>query len=143
MNDDTIMLLKECNAGCKYATNSIEQVMEFVSDDRFMAMIKEYNDKHIKIGDECHVMLNEIQKDEKEPKTLAKTFSWISTEVKLMMNDDSSKIADILLDGCHMGIKTICKNINHYTNASADSIAQAKRLVEVEQAFMIKLLDYV
>ena len=35
MIDDTKKLLKECNAGCKSATNSIEQVIEFVKDSEF------------------------------------------------------------------------------------------------------------
>ena len=36
MNLDTINLLKECNAGCKSATNSMEQVLPYVKDEKLM-----------------------------------------------------------------------------------------------------------
>lgn len=142
MNEDTIKLLKECNAGCKSATNSMEQVQPFIKDQNLKALIDEYNDKHIKIGDECHQMLNTLHEDEKDPHPMAKAFSWISTEVKLMMNDDTHKIADLMIDGCNMGIKSVSEYINKYKSASLESIDLAKRLVKLEQEFMDKLLIY-
>lgn len=142
MSNDTIKLLKECNSGCKSATNSMEQVQQYISDEGLKILIDEYNDKHIKIGDECHQMLNELDKDEKDPKPMAKAFSWISTEFKLMMDDNSYKIAEIMIDGCNMGIKSVSKYINKYKNASNESMELAKRLVRIEQEFMNELLKY-
>ena len=142
MNDDTIKLLKECNAGCKSATNSMEQVQSYLNDDSLKSLIDEYNDKHIKIGDECHQMLNEVHEEEKDPNPMAKAFSWISTEIKLMMNDNSHKIAELMIDGCNMGIKSISEYMNKYKAASQDSLGLAKKLIQVEQEFMNKLLVY-
>ncbi len=142
MNDDTIKLLKECNAGCKSATNSMEQVQSYLNDDSLKSLIDEYNDKHIKIGDECHQMLNEVHEEEKDPNPMAKAFSWISTEIKLMMNDNSHKIAELMIDGCNMGIKSISEYMNKYKAASQESLELAKKLVQIEQEFMNKLLVY-
>lgn len=33
MNEDTINLLQECNAGCKSATNSMEQVLPYIKNE--------------------------------------------------------------------------------------------------------------
>ncbi len=142
MNEDTIKLLKECNAGCKSATNSMEQVLQFNNNEELKNLINEYNDKHIKIGDECHQMLNEQGENEKDPSPMAKAFSWVSTEFKLMMNDNSHKIADVMIDGCNMGIKSVSEYINKYKNASTESMDLAKNLVKTEQEFMNKLLMY-
>ena len=142
MNDDTINLLKECNAGCKSATNSMEQVQQYINNENLKTLINEYNDKHIKLGDECHQMLNEIDEEEKDPNPMAKAFSWISTELKLMMNDNSHNIADLMIDGCNMGIKSVSEYINKYKTASSESMDLAKRLVKIEQEFMNKLLMY-
>ena len=58
MNTDTVYLLRECNSGCKCATNSMEQVMPFLKDKPHLRnLIEQYNDRHIKIGDECHALL--------------------------------------------------------------------------------------
>lgn len=142
MSNDTVKLLRECNAGCKSATNSMEQVLRYLDNEDLKNLIDEYNDKHIKLGDECHQMLNELDEEEKDPNKMAKTFSWISTEVKLMMDDNSQKIAELMIDGCNLGIKSLSKYINQYKNASNESVDLAKRLIKIEQEFMNELLKY-
>ncbi len=142
MNEDTINLLKECNAGCKSATNSMEQVKPHIISDSLKCIIDNYNDKHIKIGDECHELLNKYHEEEKDPEGIAKAFSWISTEMKLMIKGNSHEIADIMIDGCNMGIKSVSGYINKYKNASSESIDLAKSIVKIEQEFMNELLKY-
>lgn len=140
MNEDSINLLKECNSGCKSATNSMEQVLPYITNEQLKSIIIGYNDKHIKIGDECHQMLSEYHEEEKDPPVMAKAFSWISTEMKLMMNDNTHKIADLMIDGCNMGIKSVSEYINKYNAASKESMDLAKNLVKIEQEFMNDLL---
>lgn len=142
MNEDTINLLKECNAGCKMATNSMEQLQPFIENEKLKSIINEYNDKHIKIGDQCHQMLNGYHEEEKDPQVSAKAFSWISTKLKLMMNKHTHEIADIMIDGCNMGIKSVSEYINKYETASVESIDLAKKIVKTEQEFMNELLGY-
>src|SRR5690606_15257938 len=139
---DTIKLLKEVNSGCKSATNSMEQVLPFAKNEQLKNIINKYNDIHIKLGDECHALLNQVDKDEKDPSIMAKAMSWISTEVKLMINDDTHRIAELMIDGCNMGIKSLSEYINKYKSASPESIDLAKRLVRIEQDFMNELLPY-
>ncbi|NLP35099.1 MAG: hypothetical protein GX359_07890 [Clostridiales bacterium] len=142
MNEDTIKLLKEVNSGCKSGTNSMEQVMPIVKDEQLKAIIKKYNDIHIKLGDECHALLNKVDKDEKDPSAMAKAMSWISTEMKLMINDDANRVAELMVDGCNMGIKSLSQYINKYKAATPESIDLARRLVRIEQDFMNELLPY-
>lgn len=140
MNEDTIQLLEECNMGCKTATNSMEQVLPFTKDTDLKAIIEKYNDIHISIGDQCHEILNSSNEKEKDPPMTAKTFSWINTEIKLMVNDNNHKIADIMIDGCNMGIKSLSKYLNQYKAASEESINLVKNLIQIEQDFMKELL---
>ena len=142
MNEDTVSLLKECNSGCKMATNSMEQILPYIEDSKLKSMVVGYNDEHIKIGDECHNMLHEFQEEEQDPHITAKVFSRISTEVKLVINSDTHKIADLLIDGCNMGIKSLSEYFNKYNSASEESKDLAKRLIRVEQEFMKDLLEY-
>ena len=142
MDEQTINLLKECNAGCKSATDSMEQIMKYVEDEKLKELIDKYNQKHIKIGDECHDILNKMGFDEKDPSIMAKTFSFVTTEVKLMINDNSQKIAELMMDGCNMGIKSISEAINKYPDASKESISLANKLVKEEQKFMDDLKDF-
>lgn len=142
MYEDTIELLKECNSGCKSATNSMEQVYDFLKEGKLKETIKKYNRKHIELGDKCHALLNKENESEKDPDKIAKVFSWISTEVKLMVNDAESKIADLMVDGCNMGIKSLSKYRNKYKGASQESIEIVEELIEIEEDFMKELLVY-
>ncbi len=144
MKSDTICLLKECNSGCKSATNSMEQVMPFIEkDEKLYNLIKGYNDRHIKIGDECHELLNAVQEDEKDPHPAAKVFSWFSTEMKLMMDDTASHVASLMVDGCNMGIKSLSGYLNQYKNASEESRKLTRKLIDLEQEFQNELLNFV
>ena len=142
MNDDTIELLKECNSGCKNTTDSMEQVLSYTHDANLKALITKYNKKHVALGDKCHVLLNNADKSEKDPSMMAKVFSKLSTDAKLMMNDDAAKIADLMVDGCNMGIKSISKVLNQCLNASSESVGIANELIGIEKDFMNELLAY-
>ena len=105
MNEDTISLLKECNSGCKSATSSMEQVLGYVKNEKLAALIKKYDEKHIKAGDECHELLNQMNEKEKDPSKVAMLFAEMGTDMKLMLEKSAHKAADMLIDGCTMGIK--------------------------------------
>lgn len=140
--DETITLLHQVNAGCKTATSSMEQVMEYVEDVNLKREITQSNDEHIKIGEECHKMLNELNSEEKDPPVMAKVFSWLTTEVKMTIEDDSHQIAKIMMNGCNMGIQSLSEYINQNDKASEESIKLAKRLIAVEEKFMVDMKKY-
>ena len=144
MNRDTVCLLKECNSGCKSATNSMEQVMPFLKDKpNLRKLIEHYNDRHIKIGDECHALLNSVDLDEKDPPKIVKAMSWFSTEMKLLMDDTEQHVAGLMVDGCSMGIKSLSGYLNQYSEASDDCRQLTRKLIDLEQEFMQDLLKYV
>ncbi len=142
MNNDTISLLKECNSGCKNATDSMEQVMGLLHDQNLKTLISDFNQRHIKIGDECHQLLNNYGYDEKDPSPVSKVMSFISTEVKMMNDNNTKKAAEIMMDGCNMGIKTISGCINQYPLADYESKKLAEKLVALEQEFVDELKKF-
>lgn len=142
MNNDTICLLKEINSGCKMATNSLEQLHEYAEETSLKKLIEKYDKKHVEIGDKLHVLLNQGEKDEKDPSAMAKAMSYLTTEMKMMMEKDAHKIADILIDGCNMGIKSLNEYLNKYVDADAKSIALAKELISCEREMTEQLYGY-
>ena len=143
MQEDTIALLKQCNAGCKTATNSMEQMLPNVTNKDLQELIEKYNRMHIELGDEYHQRLEEYGSEEKDPTTMAKAMTWMTTGMKLLLNDDDNhEAASILMDGCNMGIKTVAENLNKYTEADIASINLARKLIKLEQDFAKDLLAY-
>ncbi len=142
MNSDTVALLKECDAGCKMGVDSIKQVRSYAEEGRLLAVIDKYLERHDDFGDKCHKLLNRAQETTQNPPKMASAFARISTDMKLMMEKDSHKIAEILIDGCNMGVKSVTEYINKYNKADEESVALAKELVEMEQKMSQDLLQF-
>lgn len=142
MEDDTRKLLEECNSGCRMGVNSIEQVSEYVKNEDLNEVIAKYKSKNQKLEQKSSEMLKEYGETGKNPGAAASAFSWITTEMKLMLKDDSSQIAKLLMDGCNMGIQSISEYQNQYKQASKESIGLAKDLVKTEEEFMKELKQF-
>ena len=68
--------------------------------------------------------------------------SWLKTNMKLTMNESDGTIADLITDGCNMGVKSLSRYLNQY--AAADEVSKdiAKRLINLEGQLAIDLRDY-
>ena len=53
-NQNTIELLKECDAGTKMAVASIDEVLDFVHDDNLKNLLTESKEHHETLGNELH-----------------------------------------------------------------------------------------
>lgn len=142
MNNDTKRLLEECSAGCKMAMNSMEQVEPEVTEDHLRQIIAAYRKKHEAIEGEAAARLNREGKPDKEASALASAFSWFTTEMKLMMKEDDHQIAKLMMDGCNMGIQSICQYQNRFTEAEPEAVSLAERLVHEEESFMKELKSF-
>lgn len=142
MRDHTVKLLKECDSGCKMAVNSMEQILAYVSDEKLKKVIGEYEQKHQDMEYEAFRQLSGFNETGKEPERMASAFSKISTDMKMMMKGDDRQAAKIMMDGCNMGIQSICGFKNQYAGASKESMALADRLIRTEEAFMAEMKPY-
>ena len=142
ISQDTVELLKECDAGCKMAIDSMEQISKYVSDDKLKTVIQKYNGAHIKMEEDIHRLLNMIGEEDKDPNPIAKASSWIQSEVKMMMNCDAKQAAHILTDGCNMGVKSLCKYKNQYKAAEEKSVQICDKLCDLETKMTYDLREF-
>lgn len=142
MEKQTVTLLKECNAGCKMAVNSMERLKDFLMNGDLEQTLMTYKEQHKKLEEESSKLLAELGESGQEPDKIASAFSWITTEVKLLVKDDSTQIAKILMNGCNMGIQSISECMNKCPDASRDSISVAKKLVKCEEKLMEDMKKY-
>lgn len=141
-NKDTICLLKECDAGSKMAVSSIDDVVEKVSDSAMKQLLQESKKHHEKLGNEIHAQLNKHGANEKEPAAMAKGMSWMKTTMKMSMDNSDATVADLITDGCDMGIKSLHKYMNEYTHADGTSKELCNKLIGIEEELKSKLEKY-
>ena len=139
---DTIKLLRECDAGIKMGTASIADVLDKVNDTKLKEMLENCKDQHQDLQKELESLLEEFHDDGKEPNPMAQGMSWIKTNVKLAMNDSDATIAELMTDGCDMGIKSLSRYLNQYDHADNSARKIARELITCESDLSSKLRQF-
>ncbi len=142
INNDTIELLRECNAGIKMGVASIDEVLDSVESHEFKSLLNSSKEEHQRLGSETHELLNKYHDDGKDPNPMAKGMSWLKTNFMLSMNDNDHTIADLITDGCNMGVKSLNKYLNKYEAADEKSKDIAKKLINMEHQLTIDIRPY-
>jgi len=142
INDDTIKLLKECNAGIKMGVSAIEEVVDKTSNRKLKEILNDSLDEHDRLGSETHELLNEYNDSGKEPNIMAKSMSWLKTNMMLSVNECDETVADLITDGCNMGVKSLSKYLNKYEAAEEKVKDIAKKLISMEAQLAIDIRPF-
>ena len=142
VEQDTIRLLRECDAGVKMGVASIDDVLEYVSDEEFKKLLIRCKDEHIELNDKVQKLLEEYHDDGKDPNPMAKGMSWMKTNMKLVMHESDATIADLMTDGCNMGVKSLHQYLNQYKAADEKSKDIAKKLINIEEKLTVDIRGY-
>lgn len=139
IESDTIKLLRECDAGIKMGVGSIEDVLDYVRDEKFRKRLSDCKEKHNQLKEDIQVLLAQYHDEGKEPGAMAKSMSWMKTNVKLVMHESDETIADLMTDGCNMGVKSLHKYLNQYKAADEKSKDISKRLINLEEKLAVDI----
>lgn len=142
IQEDTIKLLRECNAGIKMGVDSIDEILDETTDRMLIKMLRETMDEHKRLGSETHRLLNRYGDEGKDPNLLAKSMSWIKTNVMMAVDAGDNTIADLITDGCNMGVKSLSRYLNKYEAADEESKNIAKQLIACEAGLAEGLRAY-
>ena len=133
IESDTIKLLRECDAGIKMGVTSLDEVLDDVHDEKLEEALKEYREEHNELQSEILTLLEKYQDDGKEPNPIAKSMSWVKTNAKLVMDESDHTIADLVTDGCNMGVKSLNRYLNQYKAADEKTKNITKKLIRLEE----------
>ena len=142
IEQDTVKLLRECDAGVKMGVKSIDDVVEYVESDSFERRLRDCRREHEKLDGEIKEQLDRFKDTGKEPNPMAKSMSWMKTNVKLAVDNSDHTIADLMTDGCNMGVKSLNKYLNKYQAADEYSKDIAKRLINLEEKLAVDIRSY-
>ena len=139
---DTVRLLRECDAGIKMGLKAIDEVMNYAESEELKRSLDQCRDKHERLKKEIRELLDKYQDEGKEPGAVAKSMSWMKTEVKLAVNQSDGPIADLITDGCKMGIKSLSRYLNQFKAADEESKDITKRLIKQEEELAVSMRGY-
>lgn len=142
VEQDTVKLLRECDAGVKMGISSIGDVLDYVSSHELKRVLQDSTEEHDGLKADLQELLGEYHDEGKEPAAMAKGMSWIKTNVRLKMDESDSTVADLITDGCNMGVKSLSRYLNKYQAADERSKDIAKRIIKAEDKLCTDVRAY-
>lgn len=142
IEQDTVKLLRECDAGVKMGIKSIEDVLGHVKSDSLEKYLTDCKKEHEKLGEEIRELLDKYHDDGKNPNPVAQSMSWMKTGIKMAVDDSDATIADLMTDGCNMGVKSLNRYLNEYEAADEVSKDITKRLINLEERLAVDIRNY-
>ena len=136
---DTIRLLRECDAGIKMGIASIDDVMDRVKSGDFLRLLEKCKEGHQQLERDIRSNLARFGDDGKDPNPIAKGMSWMKTNVKLGLEGSDATVADLMTDGCNMGVKSLSKYLNQYRAADEKSKDLTKRVIGLEEQLAVDI----
>ena len=142
IEQDTVKLLRECDAGVKMGITSIEDVLDRVEGRAFHGKLTSCKKEHEKLKESIQAALDRFHDDGKNPNPMAKTMSTVKTNMELMMKPTDATIASLMTDGCNMGVKSLSKYLNEYAAADESAKDVCKKLIAMEEQLAKDLREY-
>lgn len=139
---DTVKLLRECDAGIKMGVASINDVINDVKSNDFKSLLYDCRNQHEKLQEEIDTLLDEHHDDGKNPNPMAKGMSWMKTNMKMAVDGSDKTVADLMTDGCNMGVKSLSKYLNQYKSADSKSKDITNRLIQIEDKLSTDIRQY-
>ncbi len=142
IEQDTIKLLRECDAGVRMGIVSIQEVADHAKSPDLRNMLNRSVTEHETLKTELRDLLNRYGDQGKAPNPIGRGMSWLKTNMMLGMNDSDQTIAREMTDGCNMGVKSLSRYLNQYPAADEASKGIANRLIGLESDLATNLRPY-
>ena len=140
--NETTELLKECNSGIRMGIDSIDDVLPSVHSDRLRNVLEECRSTHQRLGTETHKLMSQYGAEAEDPSLVAKGMSWLKTNIKMLTEPSDSTVADLITDGCNMGVKSLNGYVNKYTGADPEAVKLAKQVIRSEEKLCADMREF-
>lgn len=141
-NDDTIKLLKECSSGTAMAVDAINEILEDVVNSDLKNLLRTSREEHEELAKDVDNYLKAFHDEPKDPSIMAKGMSHLKTNFKMTTKPTDETIADLITDGCNMGIKSLYRYLNQYKTADKDIKKLAEKLIRLESNLRENICAY-
>lgn len=142
IQQDTIRLLRECDSGVKMGVTAINDVMSYVSSGELKGSLNKSMNENRRIMKDLQSQLNRFHDGGKDPNAMLKSMAWLKTNVRLKMNSSDSVVADLITDGCNMGIKSLNRYLNEYKAADERTKDIARDIIGTEERLAYEIRKF-
>ena len=114
-------ILDEVNKGATMGMDAISYVAEKAKDKNFREVLDQEYNKYKDISRRVNTIYdNYSEKEPHETNAMTKAMTWYGIQMKTIMDDTTSKLSELLMQGTNMGIIEGRRLINQNPHASSD-----------------------
>ena len=139
---DTVRLLRECDAGIQMGVDSLNTVLPHVKSQQLKDLLTDSKERHLELDRELRILLDRYGDEGKDPNPMLQGMSKLKTEFKLNIRPTDAAIADLITEGCHMGVKSLYRYLNQYQAADEESKTITKKIASLEEELLQHLRPY-
>ncbi len=140
-DENEVNVLDELNKGACMGMDAIHFILNKVEDKNLKKELDNQYNKYKSISDKIKKLYPEYnnEKNPHETNAMNKVMTWYGIEMKTLMDDSTSKIAELLIQGTNMGIiegrkllnnkevnENVHKLIQEYVDMQEDAVEKLK-----------------
>ncbi len=145
MNNDQneINILDELNKGTCMGMDAIHYILDKVKDESLKTELDRQYREYKEISEEIKNLYPEYNNEDEPHKTnmMNKAMTWYGIEMKTLLDNSTSKIAELLLQGTNMGIIEGRKLLNH-KNTEKNVHELVQKYVSMQEKAVEKLKQF-
>ena len=121
MQNQNLNILDEINKGATMGMDAISFVSEKVEDNNFKQVLDTEYNKYKDISNRVNDLYdNYSDKEPHETNAMNKMMTWYGIQMKTMVDDSTSKLSELLMQGTNMGIIEGRRLLNQNQNIEPD-----------------------
>ena len=121
MENQNLNILDEVNKGATMGMDAISYVSEKVVDNDFKEVLNTEYNKYKNISNRVNNLYdNYSNKEPHETNAMNKMMTWYGIQMKTMVDDSTSKLSELLMQGTNMGIIEGRRLLNQNQNIEPD-----------------------
>lgn len=121
MKNQNLNILDEVNKGATMGMDAISYVSEKVEDNNFKQVLDTEYNKYKDISNRVNNLYDNYScKEPHETNAMNKMMTWYGIQMKTMVDDTTSKLSELLMQGTNMGIIEGRRLLNQNQNIEPD-----------------------
>lgn len=140
--DSSKNLLEAIYKNSRMATLAIDSIFDKFENKQLLSLIKKQNKKYEDITHQCEKIAKELGYEMGDVNTMAKMMSTSSINMKTFLDNSTSHIAKMMIEGTNLGIIDIIKKTGEFSSSRQEIVKLARDLQCAEEEFVDSLKTF-
>jgi len=141
-NDFTNELIDRSYENVRMASYAIDCIIEKIENKKFAELLRKQNKFYLDTVVKIENLSNQINHKLKDINPIQKGMSFVSIKTKTLINNDSPKLAEMLIQGTTMGITDTLKAKNEFKSSSEHLNEIVDSIITHEEKFVDSLKSF-